>query len=140
MNKPILYCDMDGVLCDFNGDYNRLKSDFIPNPQTSYGFYSNLPVIENAIESYKLLETKFNVYILTRPSYWNPLCYTEKRIWVEKHLGLDTCKKLIICWDKSLLKGKYLIDDNQCEGFEGEVCLFGSKEFPNWESIKNYLL
>ncbi len=138
--KKRIFVDMDDVLCDFKSQYNKLKNDFIPHPQTTYGFFTNLPEIEGSIETFKWLESKFDVYILTRPSYKNPLCYTEKRVWVENHLGLETCKKLILCYDKSLLKGDYLIDDNNHEGFEGTICLFGSEEFPDWKSIKNYFM
>jgi 5'(3')-deoxyribonucleotidase len=140
MKKKRIYIDLDGVLCDFKGQYYKLKNDFVPNPQTTYGFYTNLPVIPGAIETYKWLEERFDVWILTRPSYWNPLCYTEKRVWVENHLGLETCRKLILSWDKSLLKGDYLIDDNNHEGFEGDILLFGSNDFPDWNSIKNYFM
>lgn len=139
MRKRV-FIDMDDVLCDFKGQYNKLKTDFVPNPQTTWGFFTNLPEIEGSIETFRWLETKFDVYILTRPSYMNPLCYTEKRVWVENHLGLETCKKLIICYDKSLLKGDFLIDDNIHEGFEGELIHFGTDQFPNWESVKNYFM
>ena len=47
-------------------------------------------------------------------------------------------KKLIICWDKGLLKGDYLIDDHEYD-FDGELIRFGSDEFRNWEIVKDYL-
>jgi len=133
-----IYIDMDGVLCDFKSHYNNLKSDYVPHPQTTYGFYTTMPEIPGAIETYKWLEERFDVWILTRPSYWNPLCYTEKRVWVENHLGFETCRKLILSFDKTLFKGDYLIDDNIHDGFEGELIHFGTDKFPNWESVKNY--
>ncbi|MBL4799464.1 MAG: hypothetical protein JKY50_18835 [Oleispira sp.] len=52
----------------------------------------------NAIEVYQWLDIQDNVdlYILTAPSVRNPSSYTEKRIWVERHLGLEAAYKLII--------------------------------------------
>ena len=128
---------MDHVLCDFDLSYNKLKNEYVPHPQTAYGFFTNLKPMSGAIETYNWLSEHFDVWILTRPSYQNPLCYTEKRVWVENHFGLEMCKKLIICPDKSLLKGDFLIDDNSHD-FEGTEIKFGTDEYPNWEAVKNY--
>ena len=95
----------------------KLKNDFVPNPQTTYGFYTSLPPIPGAIETYKWLEENYDVCILTRPSYWNPLCYTEKRVWVENHLGLETCRKL----------NGLGLSANQC-GFPHRVFVIGSND------------
>lgn len=137
---------MDGVLCDYYKRFNELKSALIPLPQTTYGFYTSLEPIKGAIEAYKKLEKNYDVWILTRPSYQNPMCYTEKRIWVEQYLGLEVAKKLIICWDKGLLKGDYLIDDTLLNDtldiqskFEGEFIHFGSEKFNNWAKVLIHL-
>ncbi len=130
---------MDNTLCNFSKEYYRLKSDTCYYPQSQYGFFRNLEPMEDAIVSYKTLEEHFDVYILTAPSVHNPLCYTEKREWVEKHLGFDVCKKLIISPNKALFKGDYLIDDNIHEGFNGEHIHFGT-DFKNWEAVLDYLI
>ncbi len=84
----------------------------------------------------------FDVYILTAPSVRNPLCYTEKRLWIEQKFDLDMARNLIISPNKGLNKGDYLIDDNingkGQENFEGKVLHFGSPEFENWSLIWNY--
>ena len=133
-----VYVDMDGVLCDYWKRFYELQNEYIKLPQTTYGFYTSLEPIPGAIESFRWLEERYDVYILTRPSYQNPLCYTEKRVWVEKHFGLETTKKLIICWDKELLRGDYLIDDHDYR-FDGELIRFGTDEFRDWEKVKEYL-
>lgn len=78
-----------------------------------------------------------------RHQYFNPLCYTEKRIWVENHLGFEFTYKLILATNKGLLKGDYLIDDYVAgrgqENFEGELIHFGSYKYPDWDSIMKYL-
>jgi 5'(3')-deoxyribonucleotidase len=56
------------------------------------------------------LKENYDVWILTRPSYKN-INYSEKAQWVLNHLGYDVQEKTIMCGDKSLLKGDYLIDD-----------------------------
>lgn len=70
-------------------------------------------------------------WILTCPSYKNPMSYTEKRLWIEDHLGFNWCRKLINSPDKSLLIEDYLIDDKPWPGFQGTQLLFGSEDYPD---------
>ena len=129
---------MDGVLCDFKKAYNKNYSIDNPWPQSQYGFFRNLEPIENAIITFELLKELYDLYILTAPSVWNPLSYTEKREWIEKYLGFEMCKKLILSPNKALLKGDFLIDDNIHEGFEGEHIHFGVI-YKNWNDVYDYL-
>lgn len=141
--KKRLFVDMDGVLCDFLKPFLLEKTTTNKFPQSRWGFFVNLDPIENGVEIVKELMEYYDVWILTRPSYKNALCYTEKRIWIEKYFGLDFCEKLIICSDKSLLKGDYLIDDCLNHGqteFEGNLIHFGSENFKNWDSVRKYLI
>lgn len=145
--KVKVFVDMDGVLCDFHGAYLKWKKDHpeITFPQSQFGFFSNLEPIKDSIDSFKKLEEHFEVYILTRPSIYNLMCYTEKADWIKRHLGFDVLENLIICCDKSLVKGQgaFLIDDTVQAGqldFEGTFIQFGSNEFPDWNSIIKYLI
>lgn len=85
-----------------------------------------------------------DLYILTAPSVKNPLCYVEKREWVEKYLGMEMVERLIISPNKGLNKGDYLIDDNDYgrgqELFEGELIKFGSEPYADWEAVVEYLV
>lgn len=143
----IVYIDMDDVLCDFTGEANSdlaLNPD-IKYPQSQYGFFTKLFPLSGAIDAVHALlkSTKYDPYILTAPSVKNPLCYTEKRIWVEQHLGFEMVNRLIISPNKSLLKGHYLIDDHatgRCQSeFEGELIQFGTRRFPDWNAVRRYL-
>ena len=116
MEKKTVYFDMDGVLCQFKKKYIEMK-DKNPGteyPQSVYGFFTELEQHDIMIALYKALSKSklLDVHILTAPSYMNPLCYTEKRVWVEKHLGLEAAERMIISGYKDLLIGDYLIDDN----------------------------
>jgi len=138
---------MDGVLCDFYGAHKKaiMKNPHNKFPQSEYGFFANLEPLPVAIKAVKRLmaSEEYEVYILTAPSVMNPLCYTEKRIWIEKYFGMELVNKFIITPNKGLSKGDYLIDDNTSGRgqnlFEGELIHFGSDEFPNWKEVLIYL-
>ena len=87
---------------------------------------------------------QFDVHILTAPSVRNPHSYMEKRLWIEKHFDYSLCHKLIICSDKGLLRGDYLIDDyidgKGQENFDGELIHFGSDKYPDWSAVMAYLM
>lgn len=145
MIKKRLFIDLDDTLCNYTGAFMSAKKEN-PNiefPQSQWGFFVNLKPIEGAIETVKELMEHYDVWILTRASHKNPLCYTEKRLWVEKYFGEDFCEKLIICSNKNFLKGDYLIDDSFLNGqpdFEGQWLHFGYGKYKNWNEVKNYLL
>jgi 5'(3')-deoxyribonucleotidase len=146
--KPhIVYVDMDDVICNFTSAYNCALQQIpsIKHPQSQYGFFANLTPKDGAIEAVKALiqSPAFEPYVLTAPSTRNPFSYTEKRVWIEKYFGYEFVEKLIICSNKGLLKGDYLIDDHVNgkgqENFEGKLIHFGSKEFPHWNALKEQL-
>jgi 5'-nucleotidase len=145
--KRIVYVDMDDVLCNYSGAYLAEISLHPENkyPQSQYGFFVNLQPIEGAVDAIKALiqSDNYEPYILTAPSIHNPFSYTEKRIWTEKHLGFEFVDRLIICSNKGLLKGDFLIDDNTFgkgqENFEGTFIHFGSKAFTDWNDVNTQL-
>lgn len=144
--KKIIYIDMDGVLCDYQAAHQqaRKKNPDLKYPQSQEDFFLNLVPLPNAIKAVQYLHNQqiFDVYILTAPSVHNPLCYTEKRLWIEKHLGMEIVRKLIISPNKGLSKGDYLIDDHVDgsgqEHFEGKVVHFGHNTFGDWEEVIQY--
>lgn len=142
MRKPIIYVDMDGVLCDYMKSRRAAirRTPEIGFPQAQYGFFRDMDEIENAVKAYMWLHENFETYILTRPSVLNPMSYTEKREWVEKHLGIEVCDNLIMNPHKGLMKGDYLIDDMPWPSFEGKQILFGSEEFPDWDAVLKFFM
>ena len=137
-----IYVDMDDTLAKYQEAHTLAKQNTgIDYPQSIPNFFLDLEPIKGAIEAVLFLSKDYDVYFLTAPSYMNPLSYTEKRLWIEKYFGLEWCKKLILAYDKSLLKGDYLIDDSIGKGqldFEGELIQIGTGKFPDWVSILKY--
>jgi hypothetical protein len=140
ITKPIVFIDMDGVLCDFDKRKGELEaqgfkgSSIFKHPDA----YVDLEPIEGAIEAWHSLQEKYETYILSTPAWSNPDSWSEKRKWVEKHLGRSAHKKLILSHNKGLVKGDYLIDDREANGvgdFEGKHIHFGTQVYPDWESV-----
>lgn len=145
-NHKVLLIDMDDVLCDFVGSYEaaRAGNPDMLFPQAEYGFFRKLPEVQGAVDAVHELSRQFNLYFLSAPSVHNPMSYTEKRVWIEEHLGFEFCERLILSCNKGLLKGDFLVDDRTNghgqDNFEGELVEFGSARFPDWETVKKYLL
>jgi 5'-nucleotidase len=59
----------------------------------------------------ELLVEGGDVYICTSPLSQYRNCVLEKYEWVEEHLGSDFTKRIILTWDKTLVRGDVLVDD-----------------------------
>lgn len=145
-SKAIIYVDMDHVLCDYEEAWARQKALFpdLEFPQSQPGMYIGMNPLPGAIDTYHWLNNHPNsdVYILTAPSVYNSHCYSEKRDWVEKYLGLSVVENLIISPHKNLNDGHYLIDDMASgkgqDRFKGSLILFGSEQFPDWKTVRAF--
>lgn len=141
-----LHIDMDDTLLDYKGAYTRALKQTPDQmyPQAQYGFFLNLEPLPDAIETVKFLQSCFEVFFLTAPSVKNPWSYTEKRLSIEKHFGIDACDNLIIARDKSLLMGDFLIDNEKYKNkqflFGGTFIHFGSDQFKDWRAVRAYLM
>ncbi len=147
MKKKILYIDMDGVLVDFDSELKKIDDETLKKYNGNFCsipcFFSKMEPMPGAIEAYKKLSKIFDTYILSTAPRDNPSAWSDKLQWVRSYLGDDSCERLIITCHKNLNKGDYLIDDmkkNGADKFSGELIMFGSGEFLNWESVLIYLL
>jgi len=152
----MIFLDMDGVLADFKGlmnkrypetlqyeNFSREINIIADECQATLGFYRDLPPMEGAIEAYHTLREKYDVWVLSAPSWDNPHSYSEKREWCTNHLGDSIHKKLILSNNKGIFSGRALIDDRTKYGadqFTGEHIHFGQEKFPDWQSVLNYLI
>ena len=141
-----IFIDMDDTLVNFT----KAKTEAIiakpknAYPHCEYGFFANLEPLDDAVASIELLlkSRNYRPWILTAPSIKNPLCYTEKRVSVERLFGEVMLSRLIISPYKGFFKGKLVddnIDSNGQNEFNGDFIHFGSEQFPNWSSVINYL-
>ena len=135
-----VFIDMDDVMTDCRGAFLRDLKAHPENrwPQSRVGFFSELKPLPDAIEAVLALAEikRIDVHLLTAPSPRNSHSYTEKRVWVEKHLGYQFVKRLHISPRKDLFSGDILVDDNmQGKGqdrFGGSLIHFRSEAYPDW--------
>lgn len=145
--KKIVYIDMDNVLVDFKSALLEVSPVILErykdNEDEIPGIFSYMKPMPGAIDAVHRLAEKYDLYILSTAPWDNPLAWVEKRLWVGKYLDDLFHKKLIISHCKNLCTGDYLIDDRTQNGaaeFNGELILFGSAEYPDWESVVSYLM
>ena len=142
-----LYVDMDNVLVDFSTGIANLgekeRVNFKGRLYQVPGVFSKMEPLEGAISSFGRLSKKFDTYILSTAPWENPSAWTDKLLWVKRHLGKAAHKRLILSHHKNLCTGDYLIDDrlkNGVDKFGGEHIHFGTEKFPDWKSVCSYLL
>jgi len=100
-----------------------------------------------AIEAFRALSAKYDTYILSTSPWSNPSASSDKVRWVHHYLGdqpdSPAYKRLILSHHKHLNVGDILIDDrthNGADRFDGELILFGSERWPNWDTVSRDLL
>lgn len=138
--QEILLIDQDGVLADFDQHYHqRIREEFpkLRDPDRIQrsaekiydeygaewreplralvredGFYLALPTIDGAAEAFAALQAAgWDVRICTSPLRDKPSCVAEKLAWIERELGEPARQRTIVTRDKTLVRGRYLIDD-----------------------------
>ena len=122
----------DSQRADYDGRYDEVP-----------GIFSLMDPLEGAIEAFHQLSAKYDTYILSTAPWENHTAWSDKLIWVKKHLGEPAYKRLILSHHKNLNAGDYLIDDrlkNGADRFAGEHIHFKTDEFPDWKSVCDYLL
>ena len=146
MNNKIVYIDMDGVLVDFGSGLARVsleekklyegREDEIP------GIFSLMDPVKDAIKAFNAIAKSYDTYILSTAPWENTSAWSDKLLWVKKHLGENAYKRLILTHHKNLNKGDYIIDDQFArgvDGFAGKHIHFGSEKFPDWRAVTYYL-
>lgn len=145
--KKKLYFDMDNVLVDFQSGLDKIdeqtKERYFGHLDDIPGIFGLMEPMDGAIEAVHKLSEKYDVFILSTAPWRNPSAWSDKVKWVTKYFDDVFHKKMVITHRKDLCKGDYLIDDRGKNGtseFEGEWIQFGSEQFPDWQSVLDYLI
>lgn len=90
MKKRVIYCDMDGVVADFNAEVNA-----VARFKTEKGFFANLKPIEVNVKAVEYLVKYHEVCILTASP--NKRADKDKIKWLKKHMPFIKKENIIIC-------------------------------------------
>lgn len=88
--KRVIYCDMDGVVADFNNEPNAVERF-----REEKGFFFKLKPIEINVNAIKELARYNEVYILTASP--NPRADKDKIKWLKKYMPFIAKENIIIC-------------------------------------------
>lgn len=168
--------DMDEVMADTMGDmmnwyekkYGTGKLDYskmigswmlgIPEEHRevarerlySTGFFRHLPVMDDCVDVMNELNKKYEVFIVSAATEF-PNSLKEKLEWLEEHFPFFTWRQLVLCGDKRMISGDYMIDDHtrNLVHFNGKPYLYstimnahesGYDRIKDWKEIAGIFL
>ena len=156
-NKEIIFFDMDNVLVDFKTALDKVDPETLsqyaddgtgkPHYDDIPGLFALMDPMPGALEAVKRISAsgKYEMYILSTAPWGNPGSWTDKVLWVKKHLDSDHpdgpfYKRMVLTHHKNLCvrDNAWLIDDRTAHGsvqFGDRFIHFGSERFPDWESV-----
>ena len=144
--QKILYIDMDGVLVHFESAFKHFSADTLRKYKGKEdeipGIFGCMDPMPGAVDAYQELSQLFDTYVLSTAPWENPSAWSEKLLWVQRHLGAAAYKRLILTHHKDLNRGDFLIDNRPNNGadlFAGTFVQFGKAPFADWPSVMEYL-
>jgi 5'-nucleotidase len=148
--KRIVCVDMDGTLVDFMSARPHVPDNvwvrYLGHEDDIPGIFALMDPMPHAIESYRELARLFDTYILSTAPWANPSAWSDKLLWVRRHLDDVAHKRLILTHHKDLNRGGFLVDDSTKNG-AGEFAAasgsgfihFGTERFPDWPAVMAYM-
>lgn len=90
-------------------------------------FILDLLPVEGSVEALKeMVWLGLSVVICTSPLSGYENCVLEKYLWVERYFGRDFTNRIVFSKDKTIIRGRFLIDDRP---------EMGGIQKPEWEHI-----
>ena len=107
------------------------------------GFFRHLPVIQDCIDVLKEINLRYEVFIVSAATEF-PNSLKDKLEWLMDHFPFFTWRQLVLCGDKRLVFGDYMIDDHvkNLQHFKGKKYLFTSAhnlDITGYDRINNWL-
>ena len=100
-----LYVDMDNVLVDSPSGIQQLSATVAREYENRLdevpGIFALMTPMPCAIESFFELAKKFDTYILSTSPWENPSAWSDKLLWVKRHMGQVAYKRLILSHHKN---------------------------------------
>ena len=141
-----LLVDMDGVMADIYSQFiayeekefgyrqpienmmGKKEYEVFKNARkyvTSTGFFRDPPVMEGSVEAIRLLNEKYELFIVSAAMEF-PKSLPEKLEWLAEHFPFLTWQQLVFCGSKAVVQGDIMIDDHyrNLDIFKGRTLLF----------------
>ncbi len=102
------------------GNYPQLKPYL-----EEKGFFRDFEVMPGAQSAIEALSKKYEIYIVSAAMEF-PNSLLEKYEWMQEHFPAISWRNIVLCGDKSLIKGEIMIDDHEKNlvTFSGQKILF----------------
>ena len=109
----------------------------------SEGFFRHLPVMNDSVDTLKEMNKKYEIFIVSAATEF-PNSLKDKLEWLIEHFPFFTWRQLVLCGDKRLVQGDYMIDDHvrNLQHFNGKKYLFTSAhnlDVSGYDRIDNWL-
>ena len=106
------------------------------------GFFRRLPVMPDSVEVLKEINQRYELFIVSAATEF-PNSLKDKLEWLLEHFSFLTWKQLVLCGDKRLICGDYMIDDHvrNLQHFDGKKYLFTSAhnlDIKGYDRINNW--
>jgi 5'(3')-deoxyribonucleotidase len=126
------------------------ESEMVRNFLYTPDFFRTAPVMEGSQQVIKQLHKYHQVFIVSAAMEF-PQSLKEKYDWLEENFPFLSWKQFVLCGDKRVIKGDYMIDDHlkNLDFFDGEKLLFSSPHnmliegytrVNNWQDVADILL
>jgi 5'(3')-deoxyribonucleotidase len=144
---PVDYTKMKGSwLTGFPEQHHKLIRERLHEP----GFFRNLPVMKDSIDVLKEMNDRYEIFIVSAATEF-PNSLKDKLDWLLEHFPFFNWKQLVLCGEKRMVYGDYMIDDHvrHLQHFNGKKYLFtsvhnldvtGYDRLNNWEDAAKVFL
>ncbi len=122
----------------FPEQHRQLVLDKLHGP----GFFRDLPVMEDAVDVLKEMNTRYEIFIVSAAVEF-PNSLKEKHDWLLEYFPYFTWRQLVLCGDKRMISGDYMIDDHlkNLVHFKGKQLLytaFHNREVEGYTRLNNW--
>lgn len=122
----------------FAAEHQSLVLERLHSP----GFFRDLPVMDDAIEVLREMNQRYEIFIVSAAVEF-PNSLKDKHDWLLHHFPFFTWKQLVLCGDKRMIHGDYMIDDHvrNLVHFPGKQYLysaFHNREIEGYDRINNW--
>lgn len=93
------------------------------------GWFADLEVMTNAPQVIEALQANYEIFIVTAAQEF-PYCLADKHAWLTQHFPFISWKNYVMCGDKSIVTGDYMIDDkiSNLDKFDGVGLLYNAAD------------